>query len=230
MAMAHPFSALFAFALLSTVTWTSQVQLLREDALTRRMTQADESLYLPDGRALRLLTLGHDRVLAHLLWFKTISYFGKHFASDKSYPWLFHMCDLVTTLSPTAKHVYTFGATMLAWEGHTPEQAMKLLTKAIQNIGDDWYLYYLRGFTAMFFLNDRIRAKEDFVRAAQLPGAHVIVQRLAARELTHGDDPQQAVLLLSDLLRRATDPIVQRALRERLDQAKAALQQTESQP
>ena len=224
--MAHPLSTLAGFILVGALTWSSQIELLAANHRTRLATPDDDALYLPDGRALHALTMGHDRVLADLLWFKTVSYFGKHYATDKNYVWLFHMCDLVTTLSPRATHVYTFGATMLAWEAHAPEQAMRLLDKAILTITDDWYLYYLRGFTAMFFLHDHGRAKEDFLKAAKLPNAHVIVQRLAARELTQGDDPQEAVLLLQDLLRQATDPIVQRALRERLEEARAAARQS----
>jgi hypothetical protein len=35
-----------------------------------------EVVYLPDARLLRPLVLGYDNVLANVLWFRTISYFG----------------------------------------------------------------------------------------------------------------------------------------------------------
>ena len=203
----------------------SQTRFALEDEKLQARTPKDDALYLPDGRALQAITLGYDRVAANLLWFRTISYFGEHYATDKNFRWLFHMCDLVTTLSPRSKHVYTFGATMLAWESGAPELGMRLLSKAVAQFPDDWYLYYLRGFTALYFLKDRARAKEDFVRAAKLPGAHVVVQRLAARELTQGDTPIDAVHFLTDLLRTTRDPIAREALRERLREAQAALKQ-----
>ena len=62
------------------------------------------------------MALGWRNALADVLWFRTISYFGAHYRSDHTYPWLASMCDLVTDLDPRAEHVYRFAGVILPWE------------------------------------------------------------------------------------------------------------------
>src|SRR5215510_12440046 len=61
---------------------------------------AKEFVYVPDAHLLRPMALGYNNVLADLLWFRTISYFGEHYRGNRQYPWLARMCDLVTDLDP----------------------------------------------------------------------------------------------------------------------------------
>ena len=184
--------------------------------LPREILEEREALMLPRGELLHLFSFGYRLVAADILWFNTINYFGKHFRTDKNYRWLFHMCDLVTTLNPRARHVYTFGATMLSWEGSAAAEATRLLTKAIEHFPKDWELYYLRGFTEMYFLQNTSRAHEDFVVAAKLPGAHVVVQRLAAKKLSELSGPAEAARFLEDLIQGTEDPVARAALSARL--------------
>jgi hypothetical protein len=184
--------------------------------------QSREMLYLPDGRLLDFASFGYQNVVADFLWFKTINYFGKHHGKGEgSLRWLYHMCDLVTTLDPGARHVYEFGATMLSWEFQSYEQAVKLLTKATEVFEDDWHFFYLRGFTKMFFLKDTVGAKADFVKAATLPEVHPVVVSLASKKVTQLDDPQNAVDVLENLLRSSKDPNVREVLEKRLQEALA---------
>lgn len=178
-----------------------------------------EVLYLPNGTALELLSFAYRNALANILWFNTINYFGKHYATDQSYRWLFHMCDLVTTLDPRADHVFRFGGVILSWEGKVPEKSIELLTKAIRHFPEDWEFYYQRGFTYMYFLDDADRAREDFVRAAQLPNAHSVVVRLAAKKSLAMGDPDTALDFLGEAIRTASDDVTKGALLRRYREA-----------
>ena len=188
-----------------------------------------EALYLPKGPALKVMSFGYQNVLSRLLWFNTNNYFGKHYRGDKNYKWLEHMCDLVTTLDPRAYKVYEFAALMLAWEANEPKKALKILTKGMNTpeLEDDpwfWKLTYLRGFTYMYFLNDSVRAIEDFKVAATLPNAPASVASIAAKKLTFSvDDPATAIEFLEQMLETTTDPIAVAALTRRLDEAKESL-------
>ena len=85
----------------------------RLDRAATAAARADEPVYLPRAEYLRPMSLGWQNVLADILWFRTISYFGEHYRSDRTYPWLAQMCDLVTDLDPRAEHVYRFAGFIL---------------------------------------------------------------------------------------------------------------------
>jgi len=140
----------------------------------------EEPVYLPDVRFLRLASLGYHNALADVLWFRTIDYFGKHFRGDRLYPWLARMCDVVTDLDPRAEHVYSFAGFILTWEAQTPAQGIQLLEKGVGQFPDSWQLHYYLGFTRFYFNDDLEGALPHLKRAAELPGTHPYVSRLAA--------------------------------------------------
>jgi hypothetical protein len=92
-----------------------------------------QPIYLPKAEYLRPMSLGFANVMADVLWFRTISYFGGHYRSDRVYPWLAHMCDLVTDLDPRAEHVYRFAGVILPWEAGETDQGIRLLEKGIRH-------------------------------------------------------------------------------------------------
>ena len=207
-------SALLIFAISILIASQSQRSLyaIRKE----HSKEISEALYLPHIKAVEFLSFGYRKVLANYLWFKTISYFGKHFKTDQQYQWLFHMCTLVTTLDPQAQHVYEFGSTILAWEANASQDAVTLLTRAIEHNPTFWKLPYLRGFIYYYFLSQPELAKADFVTASKLPGVHPIVIRLAAKSLFSQDDPAQAIEFLNNMLKSADEPTMKQALIERL--------------
>lgn len=174
-----------------------------------------ELLYLPDKAGLKFLSFGYNNLLADLLWFRTISYFGKHFSSDQNYRWLAHMCDLVSDLSPHEMHVYRFCSTMLSWESAQAQEAIKILSKAISYNPEEWMYLYLRGVTYYHFLKDPEKAGADFLRASHLPGAHPLVKRMAARQLAV-NDPAESIRFLSEMIEMTSDPQQKEVLIDKL--------------
>ncbi|MCB0321253.1 MAG: hypothetical protein KDD60_10025 [Bdellovibrionales bacterium] len=187
----------------------------QEAEAKQHFDEEQEVLYLPNGDALHILSFGYRNILSDILWFKTVSYFGKHYKSDQNYEWFNHMCHLVTDLNPQATHVYEFCGTMLSWELNKPERAIDVLTKAIETHPKSWKFLYLRGFTYMYFLEDGDSAKQDLVAAARLPGAPAFVTTLAAQKMTLSD-PHSAVAFLTEALQNTTDPAQAAVLRSKL--------------
>jgi hypothetical protein len=204
-------------------------QTIEKIRLSRPMSSDDgsqlrELRFLPNSSSVRLVSLGYHQLLADILWFSTINYFGKHQATDGNLPWLYALCDTITTLDPRALHVYEFGATMLSWEVGQPAMARQLLTKAIDHNGNEWRLYYLRGFTTYFFLKNPQGAKDDLKKAASFPGVHPTIIRLAAKSLAEFEGPDFAQSLLLSALRTERDPQVRKVLTMRLRELQEAAQ------
>lgn len=178
-----------------------------------------EVLYLPSGVALRLISFGFAPALSHLLWFRTISYFGKHYRADRDYTWLNHMCELVIRLNPSLKHVYQFCGTMLAWEANLPDQGVAMFSQAIEQFPSDWFFYYLRGFSSIFFLHDDEAGRNDFIKSASLPGAHPVVVRLASKKVLSAQSPEAAIEFLQNILQQTQDQNSSAVLEDRLREA-----------
>ena len=172
-------------------------------------------LYLPHTKHVRLVTLGFDRFAADLIWFRTMSYFGKQVRRKEGVEWLRQMCTLVSELNPKALHVYEFCGTLLSWVAKDPAGSNELLTRAISFFPNVWRLPYIRGFNSWYFLDNRAGAKEDFLRASRIPGAPPFLASLASRLLTADEDPDTALVYLKDLIENTPSDSARAALSER---------------
>jgi hypothetical protein len=190
-------AGLAALATLGAVVAGTSVRLER---LARPADAAARLVYLPDARLLRPLVLGWDGVLADVLWFRTISYFGARYETERTYPWLARMCDLVTDLDPRAEHVYRFAGLILPWEAHEVDEGLRLLEKGVRNLPESWMLRYYLGMTRYFFESDLAAAAEHLGVAARLPGAPPVVARLAAVMHARRSDPATTIQFLRELL------------------------------
>jgi hypothetical protein len=208
---------LLAIAICVVLSHISSEKLMMLRTSIRDEDQTFELRYLPSGANLKALSLGYTNVLGNVLWFNAINYFGKHYHGDRNLKWLYHMCDMVAELDPRAHHVYEFCGAMLAWENNTPEQAVQILTTGVRNIPESWYLLYLRGFTQLYFLNNKQGAKDDFIAATKIEGSPIFVARLAASTLNDLEDPMIAVGFLEEMISRASDESAKRSLVEKRD-------------
>ncbi|HVN85629.1 MAG TPA: hypothetical protein VMW17_12375 [Candidatus Binatia bacterium] len=183
---------------------------------------ATEPIYLPHAKYLRAVSLGYRHVVADLLWFRTISYFGQHYRSERTYPWLAHMCDLVTDLDPRAAHVYRFAGVILPWEAGEVEAGNRLLEKGIQVFPDSGMLHYLLGFNYYFFTGDYARAAAHMQRAAQRPDAPRNAVRLAAVLAAEQYGPDTAVQFLTEMERTLDSQDMRDVVRRHLSEARLA--------
>jgi tetratricopeptide (TPR) repeat protein len=204
--------------LAALVPWTG----VRLDARRAAFTPPDELVYLPDASRLRPLALGYDNVLADLVWFRTIDYFGAHYASDKAYPWLASMCELVTDLDPRATHVYRFAALILPWEAHDPDAAIRLLEKGTRALPHSWSLYYHLGVINYLFKGDYDAAAAYLTRAAESPKAPPFVARFAAILQTKRQGPQTTIAILEEMRNQASSKETREVVERSLSDAQAA--------
>jgi hypothetical protein len=191
----------------------------RLDEAAGRVRRTGGPVYLPQAQYLRPMSLGWQNVLADVLWFDTISYFGEHFRSDRTYPWLERMCDLITDLDPRAEHVYRFAGFILPWEADHTDAGIRLLEKGIRQFPHSWELHYYAGFDYYFFEDDYPRAIDHLRAAMQSPGVHQSVATLLAVLTAQGYGPDTAVAFLSDLERTVDSADMREIVRQNLADA-----------
>lgn len=194
----------------------------RLDRAATAATRRDEPVYLPRAEYLRPISLGWQNVLADILWFRTISYFGEHYRSDRTYAWLAQMCDLVTDLDPRAEHVYRFAGFILPWEAGQADAGIRLLEKGARQFPDSWTLEYFIGFQAYFFKNDYAEALKHLRRAMQLPGVHPSVSNLIAVLAAEQYGPETTLAFLAELERDVDSQDLRHLVRENMEEARLA--------
>jgi hypothetical protein len=196
---------------------------MRLEGGARTLAGEEMPVYLPQAKYLRVLSLGYKNVLADILWFRTISYFGQHYRSDRNYPWLAYMCDQVTDLDPGAEHVYRFAGMILPWEARDPDEGIRLMEKGARNLPDSWQLPYWLGFTYYFFKNDYRAAVSHLRRAAKLPGAQANVGRLLGLLVQDRYGPNTTLQFLAEMEASVTNEEVLTVIRAQREEARFAL-------
>jgi len=195
---------------------------VRIDRAAEAVVEDDQPVYLPRAEYLQPLALGWRNTLADVLWFRTISYFGQHFRSNRTYPWLASMCNLVTDLDPRAFHVYRFAGVILPWEANQAEAGIGLLEKGLRQFPDSWLLHYYLGFTAFFFKNDNATALEHLRLAMAQPDVHPAIARLASVLAAHHYGPEATIAFLQQMQRDVDSNDVREVIGEQLREAQLA--------
>jgi len=179
--------------------------------------QEEKLLYLPSGKYLKPASLGFDSLIADLLWIKAIGYFGGHYLTDRSYKWLYHILDLVTTLDPYFKYPYEFGGIVLALEEGDPNQSTALMQKGIRYYPEYWRLYFYLGFNYFYYHKDVKQASQYMTKAAQLPGHPTYLPKLAASLLTQSGDKESALNFLKQLYENTEDEWLKYKIQKKMD-------------
>jgi hypothetical protein len=160
---------------------------------------------LPNGHALRVLSLGFDRLLADLFWIRTLYYIGDERAHASGYPAAARLANLVTDIDPYFQTVYTVMPGALSGLARNPDAAISLLEKGIQYV-EYWRLHFYLGFNYFFWNLDFARAAEQMQAATELSGGPPYLPLLAARLHAEAGDPETAMLFIRERLAQAATP------------------------
>lgn len=135
-----------------------------------------ESLtYIPRDERLRSGLLGFETTFSHILWIKTLLYFGGHYLTDKNYPWLVKMIDLITKLNPRFYPAYEFAGVMIPEVCNDINAARVILDRGIFYIGDrKWNLAFYMSMLFYKYYGENEIAAEYMAMAAQVKGAPAV--------------------------------------------------------
>ena len=154
---------------------------------------------LPDGKAVRVLSLGFDRLMADLFWVRTIYYVGDDASSQAGYPAVERLAHLVTDIDPKFATAYVLMGSAIAGLKGDPDAAIELLTKGTANV-QYWKLHFQLGF--LYFLEkvDYASAARHMELAAKLGGPPYL-PLFAARLYANAGDPATAAAFIQARLR-----------------------------
>jgi tetratricopeptide (TPR) repeat protein len=198
--------------LLFVVLFYVQVQLEQQNAHAAKL---QNFIYLPDGKYLRVATLGYRHAVADLLLIRAIQVMGERRVPSAAGPWLVHLFDVITTLDPQFVTAYKVGGIGLATLFPLYNESNTLLEKGMRYNPDVWELPFLAGVTYYFNLSDDLKAAECFATAARVSGAPAYLPGLAARLFVSAQSPDAALDFLSDALSRTTDSTLKQVFERR---------------
>lgn len=187
--------------------------------------EAQEALYLPRKTALKGISFNYKNVVAHILWFNTVNYFGKHYRGDKNYHWLSKMCELTTTTNPNMEHVFEFCALMLAWEANQPWEADTILKDFHEAHPGKWRPLYLRAMNSIIFFKNTKKAKEYLIKATQLDNSPAFLARLLSMEIARLENEQTAIAFLKSMLAKSSDLNQRKSLKAKIKKLKKSLKE-----
>jgi len=174
--------------------------------------------FLPRSDVLKPMLLGFHTTYANFLWFKAVNYFGTHYITDKNYPWLVQMVDMVTQLNPRFEPAYEFAGLMVPELCNNPEAGLIMLERGITHIGHkSWKVYFYAGLISLKYYGDREAAADYFVRGAQFPSEHAWkITRMATTFYEQSGARRKAHSFLLFLLETTESPAVRKVIEEQL--------------
>lgn len=168
---------------------------------------------LPNGRVLRVLSLGLDRLVADLFWLRTAYYVGDEHSEAAGYPSLARLAELVTDVDPTFRTVYVVMSGAISALQGDPGASISLLEKGIRNV-EYWKLHFLLGFSYFIETLEYDRAAEQMQLAAAKGGPSYLAL-LATRLYANAGDQETAIAFIRARLAEERDEGTRQALTKR---------------
>ncbi len=177
--------------------------------------------YIIPSKFSRVLAFGHQGVLSDYLFLRTATFIGGRSSaglsmSEADWEYVVRSLDVITDLDPYFTDPYFLAEGLLAWDASKPEEANRLLKKGINHRTWDWRLPFFVGFNYFYFLQDYASASEYIMAAAEMSGSPAYLKTLGARQAYYGGKSQTALLFLEQMLKDASDPMMQQRLQKRL--------------
>jgi len=190
---------LLVILLIVAAAGTAGVARGRLDRAVESRSAGKELLYLPNGKYLKIISLGHAQLLADAIYLWAIQYYSDYGRADR-YRYVEHVfSNVITELDPHYVDAYWLGALILIMEAGDFEAGMKLLETGVARNPDNWILPYLTAWEC-YHAGAYERAADWFDRASAVPGAPTMVQRMSAGVRSKAGDLRSALRLWQEVL------------------------------
>jgi len=169
------------------------------DRLAEGTSAEQELLYLPNGKYLKVMSLGHANLLADGIYLWAIQYYSNYERKQRQ-RYVEHIFgDVITELDPRYVDAYWLGALIMIVENHDLEAGLRLLEKGIERNPEQWILPYLAAWEC-YHGKQYSRAAAFFEQAAAIPGAPDVVRRMRAGMMTKVGSLREALALWRAIL------------------------------
>ncbi len=185
----------------------------------------EELSYYPSGRLLAHATLGHAESFADLAWLRAVQYYGEHRRSDMRFARMYHVFEILTSLSPRFVSAYVFGGFALAQEGQDFAHAAQLMTDGLDANPGSGRLAFELGF--LYYVKpggrDLRRAAEYFEQAARQQDAPPSARRFAAYVRQHAGDLSVAYELWREVAQTSENRYLREMAEREMEKIRAAI-------
>lgn len=212
--------------------WTLRGRAMDDYLATRSY---EDIYYLPPPQWLDVMSLGHRRALADLIWLRALIYFGEEFEHQGAVRHVFSYGEAMLALDPDFRRVYRWVGvaavyTPLGSTNAVVERAIDVLRRGIERFPEDGQLAWDAGATIMYELlpnlpeddprQERLRMEgnEHMMAAARLgagPDWLVITNATALRKL---GEKERELRHLEEMYAIVRDPKVRSEIEIRLSQ------------
>ena len=198
---------------LTAVTWSS----MRLERVGWEVGEGKELLLLPNGKHLKLASLGQAPLLADLIYLWAIQYYSEYEREDR-FQYVEHIFgDVIAELDPHYVDAYWMGALILIVEARDVDRGLALLDQGIASNPDSWMLPFLAGWEC-YYAERYERAEAYFAAAERLPGAPTYIRRTRIGMTSAMGEYRRAYAMWLEVLRdpasdAATIDIAERQLR-----------------
>ncbi|MBW1832475.1 MAG: hypothetical protein JRJ10_12390 [Deltaproteobacteria bacterium] len=199
------------------------------------MQAYEDIYYLPPPKWLQVMSLGHRRAVADLIWLRALIYFGDEFVNRGAVKHVFHYGEAMLALDPDFRRVYRWigVAGVYTPTGSPPEfveRAIDVLRRGVERFPNDGDLAWDAGATLIYELvphlprddpdRERLKAEgtEHMMAAARLgagPAWLVITNATSLRKLGERD---RELHHLEEMYAVIRDPKVKAQIEIRLTQ------------
>lgn len=160
---------------------------------------SEELLYLPNGKFLRIASLGQATVLADLIYIWAIQFYSDYDREDR-FRYVRHVfSDVIAELDPHYIDAYWMGALILIVENKDLEGGLALLDQGAAANPDKWILPYLAAWECWLAKQPECAA-EYFEIAAAVPQAPTNVRRMRAAMVSRAGDLEFSLALWQEIL------------------------------
>ncbi|MEZ4388343.1 MAG: hypothetical protein R3D98_12370 [Candidatus Krumholzibacteriia bacterium] len=188
-----------------------------------RPDHADERLYLPDGRFLRLASLGFPAPAADYTWLQAVQYYGGYRRGEHDLRYFDGLVEAVTTLDPEFEDAYVFSALVHCLDANDQRGAVDVLKRGLVALPDSWRLHFEIGFIHYVFTGEFGVASRWFALAAEQPGASDFCRRFAAWSAGRDGDLLGSLYLWENLRRTTENPDMRDLAGRMVDSLRARL-------
>jgi tetratricopeptide (TPR) repeat protein len=190
-----------------------------------RIEEGKEVLLLPPGKVLGALDLGYHSLAADLLFIRANIYYGRHILTDERLPWLNDFTDTLISLDPDFKKAYLWGAMVSMYrkrdsdriESRYVRRAIAILKKGMLRFPNDYRFPMRIGFNYYYEMSDIEHGIPFFERASKMPGAPAWLREKLVDLYSKRGRRALARQMLAELAMEAEDPVLGKALADRLE-------------
>lgn len=157
--------------------------------------EGEELLFFPSGKSIHAISSGFDNLVADFIWIEAGVYFGEHRLTDRKYPYLYHIFNVLTDLDSKFLPAYTIGGILLCDDVKRVDLSMKLLDKGMFGNPDSWEIPFVKGFIHYLYTKDYNEASKWFLISSMKENAPDMTYKFATWTLVYGQGIEVAMNL-----------------------------------